>query len=57
MSAPAMLTAEQARALVSEGANPSPSDIVQILRYLVQGQADLEGRARQLKSAVGRLGR
>lgn len=57
MSLPTPLTAEHVRALLAEGAQPTPEDIVQILRYLVNGQTDLEGRARQLKSTVGRLSR
>jgi hypothetical protein len=54
---PAPLTADQVKALLGEGATPSTADITQILRYLVQGQNDLEARARQLKSTVGRIGR
>lgn len=57
MTLPAPLTAEQVRALLADGAQPTPDDIVQILRFLVNGQTELEGRARQLKSTVGRLNR
>lgn len=57
MALPPPLTSDQVRLLLSEGATPDPAEMIQILRFLVQGQNDLEGRARQLKSAVGRLGR
>lgn len=57
MTLPTPLTAEQVRALLADGAQPTSDDILQILRFLVNGQTELEGRARQLKSAVGRLNR
>lgn len=57
MANPTPLTAEQVRGLLAEGAQPTPDDVLQILRYLLNGQVDLENRARQLKSAVGRIGR
>lgn len=51
------LTLDQVRQLLAEGAEPTTKDVVQILRFLFQAQTDLEGRARQLKSTVNRLGR
>lgn len=51
------LTIEQVRNLLATETPIDPAELTKILRFLVQGQTDLEGRARQLKSAVSRLGR
>jgi hypothetical protein len=52
------LTNDQAKNLLKEGAPELTAEqIVLMFRYLIQGQGDLEGKARQLKSTVSRLGR
>jgi hypothetical protein len=51
------LNTDQVRTLLAAEANPNPDEVLRVLRYLFQAQLDLEGRARQLKSAVGRMGK
>jgi hypothetical protein len=57
MAVPAALTAEQVRKLLASEAPLSALDQVQILRYLALAQITLEGQSRQLRSAIGRIGK
>ena len=57
MTVPAALTAEQVRKLLASEVPLTPLDQVQILRYLALAQITLEGQSRQLRSALGRIGK
>lgn len=57
MSTPSPLTLDQVRTLLANDTPLPPEELTKVLRFLLQGQLDLEGRARQLKSSVSRLGR
>jgi len=51
------MTLDQVRTLLANDTPLTPEEVTKVLRFLLQGQTELEGRARQLKSSVSRLGR
>jgi|GEM_PF-4067920 len=57
MSNPTPMTLDQVRTLLANDTPLTPEEVTKVLRFLLQGQTELEGRARQLKSSVSRLGR
>ncbi len=57
MTTLAPMTLDQVRTLLANDTPLTPEELTKVLRFLLQGQLDLEGRARQLKSSVSRLGR
>jgi hypothetical protein len=57
MALPAALSAEQVRKLLASEVPLTPADQVQILRYLALAQLTNEGQTRQLRSAIGRIGK